>query len=327
MSKKIVRLKFIDGFPKNRYRLIKERLEEEFEIEFSDTPDYLFCGCYSNDYNQYPDAIRILFMGENITPDFNVYDYAIGFDYLEFGDRYLRYPLSLCDKTSLEQAIHKHKMPEEYFARDRFCNFVYSNNWCQTEIRNKVFKEITEKYKKVDSGGKVMNNIGGPVKDKHDFLEKYKFTLAIENSSYSGYSTEKITDAFAAGSIPIYWGDPRITEVFNSKAFIRISDFESIDDCIAFIKKIDENDELYIAMQRESIIPQNEEGRRLYSEPNVMAEFVADILRRPKEEARRVCTDGYVTIYNKVTNYGWNRFLWWRRPARKIIEVMKKAKN
>ncbi|CCF79843.1 hypothetical protein HBZS_102910 [Helicobacter bizzozeronii CCUG 35545] len=36
---------------------------------------------------------RLVFMGENERIDFNVYDFAMGFDHLEFGDRYLRVPL------------------------------------------------------------------------------------------------------------------------------------------------------------------------------------------------------------------------------------------
>lgn len=322
--KKKIKLKFTDGFPVNRYRLFKDQLEENFDIEFSDDPDYIFCGCYSDDFMKYSDAIKILFQGENMTPDFNMYDYAIGFDHLNFGDRYLRYPLSLCDVTSKNRAMHKHEMPDEYFKREKFCNFVYSNNWCQTEMRNRLFQEISEKYKQVDSGGRVMNNIGGPVKDKHAFLENYKFTLSIENSAYLGYSTEKITDAFAAGSIPIYWGDPTITKTFNERAFIRVSDFDSIDDCIEFIKKVDEDDDLYMAMQRESIMPDGEEAQKLYATPNIMGEFLINILSQPKEDARRVCNDGYVTVYRKVISYGWKRFLRWRKMARKVRDMLKR---
>jgi len=36
--------------------------------------------------------------------------------------------------------------------------------------------------------------------------------------------TEKIVEAFAANCIPIYWGDPSISKVFNSKAFINVLD-------------------------------------------------------------------------------------------------------
>ena len=52
-------------------------------------PDFVICSCYADEYKKF-DCPRIFYSGENITPDFNVYDYAISFDYLDFGKRYLR---------------------------------------------------------------------------------------------------------------------------------------------------------------------------------------------------------------------------------------------
>ncbi|MFR8313282.1 MAG: hypothetical protein ACLVBP_13570 [Ruminococcus sp.] len=40
----------------------------------------------------YPNAVRVFFTGENIAPDFQMCDYAIGFERLLFGDRYIRFP-------------------------------------------------------------------------------------------------------------------------------------------------------------------------------------------------------------------------------------------
>ncbi len=69
------------------------------------------------------------------------------------------------------------------------------NRFNSTKVRNNFFLKIS-KYKKVDSGGLALNNIGYIVKNKLEFIKDYKFTIAFENSSYSGYTTEKITDAF-----------------------------------------------------------------------------------------------------------------------------------
>lgn len=41
----------------------------------------------------YNNCEKILFTGENYVPDFHPYDYAMGFHYIDFGDRYLRFPL------------------------------------------------------------------------------------------------------------------------------------------------------------------------------------------------------------------------------------------
>jgi hypothetical protein len=34
----------------------------------------------------------------------------------------------------------------------------------------------------------------------------YNFVIAFENVDYPGYITEKIMDAFQAGTVPLYWG-------------------------------------------------------------------------------------------------------------------------
>lgn len=57
-------------------------------------------------------------------------------------------------------------------------------------------------------------------RSKEDSLAPYMFSLVFENSSYDNYYTEKITDCFALGVIPIYWGSPLISEKFNKEGII-----------------------------------------------------------------------------------------------------------
>lgn len=80
-------------------------------------------------------------------------------------------------------------------------------------------------YKKVDSGGKYKNNIGKPVENKRDFQMTHKFVIAFENTSTRGYTTEKIIGAYAAGAVPIYWGDPDVAMTFNTKSFINCNEY------------------------------------------------------------------------------------------------------
>lgn len=64
------------------------------------SPDYVFYSCFSFNIYKYPNAVKIYFTGENDVPDFNLADYALGFHYIDFGDRYLRFPLYLLDHYS-----------------------------------------------------------------------------------------------------------------------------------------------------------------------------------------------------------------------------------
>lgn len=66
-----------------------------------------------------------------------------------------------------------------------------------------------------------------PWPDKSEAIVPYRFSLAIENDSYKTYYTEKITDCFASGTIPVYWGTPDIDEHFNKDGIINLtSDFD-----------------------------------------------------------------------------------------------------
>jgi hypothetical protein len=67
---------------------------------------------------------------------------------------------------------------------------------------------------------------------KQAFQARCKFSIAMENSYFPGYNTEKITDPLVARSVPIYKGDPRIAETFNPLAFINLSDFKSDEEAI-----------------------------------------------------------------------------------------------
>ena len=49
-------------------------------------------------------------------------------------------------------------------------------------------------------------------------------------------------------SIPIYWGNPEIEKEFNTKSFINVYDFDSIDDVINNIIELDKDDNKYLEL-------------------------------------------------------------------------------
>jgi len=61
-------------------------------------------------------------------------------------------------------------------------------------------------------------------RSKDEALAPYMFSIVIENASYPNYYTEKITDCFALGTIPIYWGSPDIGRDFNTEGIIQWHD-------------------------------------------------------------------------------------------------------
>lgn len=90
---------------------------------------------------------------------------------------------------------------------------------------------LADKFKdKIDLFGGVLGSkrLGkGPYDGKEEALKDYRFSLVIENDKYDTYYTEKLTDAFASGTIPIYWGTAEIGNYFNTDGMIILTpDFD-----------------------------------------------------------------------------------------------------
>lgn len=237
--------------------LITNMLKKHFLVEVIDGTkqkerekcQYLFYSVFSDEYLKY-DCIRIFYTGENLIPDFNLCDYAMGFSEIDFGDRYIRYPIYCWYTAALEQLNHLPVCTEEDMKK-KFCAMVVSAPYCQDNYRTDFFHILSKEYKQVDSGGRYLNNIGKPegVENKLSFLGEYKFSFAFENVSYPGYCTEKILESFAAGTIPIYWGDPEIEKYFNPESFVNCHRYRSMEEVIAKIREIDQDDQKYIRMR------------------------------------------------------------------------------
>ena len=224
-----------DGIASNP---IYQLLSRFYDLEISEQPEFLIYSCFGKQFLKY-DCTRIFYTGENVRPNFSQCDYAFSFDY-PVTERNYRLPLYLLYGyfNQLESKGQQIRHPSDL----KFCNFVYSNKKAPERIE---FYNKLELYKPVESGGKVLNNIGGRVKDKLEFLRKFKFTIAFENSSYPGYTTEKIMQALIADTIPIYWGNPLIARDFNPECFINCHDFESFEEVVAHIARVDNDDELF----------------------------------------------------------------------------------
>jgi alpha(1,3/1,4) fucosyltransferase len=262
MGKITIKILFVD--PKfNDWLMqlkIREVLSRHYNIQYSKNPDFLFYSCFGNRYKAYDNCVKIFYTGENVSPNFNDCDYAIGYDYIDFEDRYLRYNP---EYSHINYCVNLRKKVDNSLAKRKFCNFIYSKvDGGEAAVLRYDFCKKLSNYKRVDCPGKVLNNMKGAIEPrsgnwsqgKLDFIKNYKFTIAFENTGSKGYVTEKIMHAFMTNSIPIYYGDLEILRMFNRKAFVNFRDFNSIDEAIERIKVLDNNDELYMQMLEEPII-------------------------------------------------------------------------
>lgn len=259
-EKKTIKVNFCDYTNNiNASNSFKTTFQKYYNVEISKEPDFLFYSCFGAKHLDYKNCVKIFVTAENVIPDFNECDYGAAFDYINFGDRYFR---KMYHVPSPE-ICNREAVSKDFFNR-RFCNFIYSNATSGEGafLRQEFCKKLME-YKHVDCPGKILHNMdaedelaprnGDWWKSKLDFLKKYKFTIAFENSRSNGYTTEKLVQPLQSFSIPIYWGNPLVTRDFNPKAFINSNDYDNdFDAVIERIKELDNDPDKYLAMLREN---------------------------------------------------------------------------
>lgn len=286
---KHIKVKFVDFW--NDYipekGSIYKLLSKKYIVDLSDTPDYLFYGCFGYKHLDY-DCIKIFIASECIVPDFNICDYAIGYYHLDFSDRYLYHPWCYEEeyKENINLMINKKVDNEKESLNREFCAIVYANGLNTDGYRLKLIDELS-KYKKIASGGLYGNNIGYAVKDKIEFQSKYKFVIAAENVSSNGYISEKLIDAYASNAVPIYWGDKEVSKIFNPDSFIDCTKYKIIEEVINKIKEVDNNDDLYLKMLNTYPLINKEEW--LYeTKENELLNFLINIFDQDINEAKRI---------------------------------------
>lgn len=93
---------------------------------------------------------------------------------------------------------------------------MISSNKSYTEGHRKRLEYVNKFKDKLDLYGRGIKDI----LCKEDGLRDYMFSIAIENAVYDTYFTEKLTDCFATGTIPVFYGSPSVVEYFNEDGML-----------------------------------------------------------------------------------------------------------
>ena len=106
------------------------------------------------------------------------------------------------------------------FDWDKLLTFPY---WFHKNIIKKVYK------------GSIQNN-------KYKKQSEYNFAIVFENCELLGYITDKITDCFYTGTIPIYKGDPDVKKYIPKDCFIDMRDFKNYVELRKFLKSLTQSE-------------------------------------------------------------------------------------
>lgn len=127
--------------------------------------------------------------------------------------------------------------------RPRLLAWVISN-WSPSHARVSFYYKL-RRYLRVD----VFGDAGMPLPrdfDGHtviELVERYQFYLALENSQYTDYITEKLWNALVAGAIPVVLGPSRQSyeRFLPAEAFIHVDDFPTVRSLARYLVQLRRN--------------------------------------------------------------------------------------
>ena len=138
---------------------------------------------------------------------------------------------------------------------NRFCSMVASNkNRCKghqqrIDLHNRI-KELFGSPDEnnpnppiqffggiVDKPFGVSDNLEENWHNKIEAFGPYIYNIVMENDRYPGYFTEKLTDCFVTGTVPIYWGAPDIGDYFDTNGMIQVNNIDEIIRVLRFLHK------------------------------------------------------------------------------------------
>lgn len=227
-------------------------------------PDVLFHSIF-NRMSQTPKykCKKVLILAENWRPSRFNSDYSISFDpHSETNFRLPLWQIYLLLWPELKDQLYNRLNHKEF---KHFGAFTVSNP--SNQKRNNDY-DILKEYKRVESYGKVrrtsfkLDRLSQGVywrdaKLKFFTDNPHKFMMAYENTSYPYYCTEKLMDSFLVGSIPIYWGDPKVVEDWNEKAFINANDPRWMQE----VRRTDGNIGLFEKKYNESVFTEEQKNK------------------------------------------------------------------
>ncbi len=155
-----------------------------------------------------------------------LYDFVLTFDdnLIAKGQNYLYYPHGRCWIHNYDNIDNKSKLVS-IFASDKAFT-----------VGHRLRHQIVDRFKNthnLDCFGKYPDNV---IKNKEDGLNEYYFSITIENAILPGYWTEKLLDAFATKSLPIYYGDKNsVSKFFDPEGIIFFESINELNDILSNI--------------------------------------------------------------------------------------------
>eukprot|EP00942_MAST-04A_sp_MAST-4A-sp1_P012470 g12470.t1 len=146
--------------------------------------------------------------------------------------------------------------PKEIFKRSGGDVAIFVSNCVGSRLKwiEALVKASKMNRLKVHSYGSCFHNVDMPFsrskdnwfKQKMDILNKYKFSVAYENSIRDSYVSEKVFMSLEAGTIPLYHGTDKVKEMLPKGSTIYTDEFNNnVEKYINYLVQLKSNYDMF----------------------------------------------------------------------------------
>jgi len=172
--------------------------------------------CISSCYGAYQDAdadcqaLKILFLGENVRPSYTRYDFSISSDLDDYRGRNCYLPLWLLEIDLFNKRFYSDRRPDpidtvingfSFNPNTRNGKLIFVGN-NQEPFRISFINELECRGFDVDLFGSHTK----PVANKKELYSSYSCIISFENGYSPGYITEKLIHGFQSKTPIVYYG-------------------------------------------------------------------------------------------------------------------------
>jgi len=208
-------------------QFINKNIDNVQIVNYNNNPDILIASVFGgiNIVQNSKAKCKIFYYGENLdrySPYNNekllldTFDLVVGFKYTNLEKKQIRFPLWLMyykfynykpehNIIDYIETKYKKNIKKEY--KTVFTTLIARHD--RGGQRTKIYNEIVNNNYGIvmcpSNLKKNTNSIGSTTEDKVNYISKSVYNICPENSTFEGYFTEKIIQAFEGGTIPFYW--------------------------------------------------------------------------------------------------------------------------
>lgn len=162
----------------------------------------------------------------------------------------------------LEDGINHFLKPPPPKSSKKCVVFMATNCGSAGATARTEYVQTLMQYIRVDSYGRCLNNAelpegmrfpiysnhGASMRNKIKIFSEYKFVLTFENNNVTDYVTEKLTNVFQAGSVPVYMGAPNVHPYWTpgENSLVQTKDFSGPRELASYLSRMCHDDSEYM---------------------------------------------------------------------------------